>query len=184
MLLWLKKLAKNPAVIGSVAPSGPSLAKLMTKDIPANARVLELGPGEGAITQQILKKLTSPSQLELIEFDHDLGQICRSKFPGVNVHHGDVEDFLSSNKVPSTKYQVHQTWDFIVSGIPFAAMDKAKRHNIFVQIRDHLNSGGSFIMFQYSTTTLKEIKDVFGNAKVEFTPLNVPPAFVFTCRKR
>ncbi|MBI5654916.1 methyltransferase domain-containing protein [Candidatus Uhrbacteria bacterium] len=174
MLWWLKKLVKNPAVIGSVAPSGPSLAKLMTRDIPTHARVLELGPGEGAITQQILKKLSSPSQLELIEFDRDLGQICRTKFPGVAVHHGDVEDFLRDND---------KRYDFIVSGIPFAAMDKAKRQRVFNLIRDHLADDGSYVMFQYSVTTLGELKKIFRDVDTGFTPLNVPPAFVFTCKK-
>ncbi|MFA5186037.1 MAG: methyltransferase domain-containing protein [Patescibacteria group bacterium] len=175
MLWWLKKLFKNPAGIGSIAPSAPALAKLMTSSLTPQARVLELGPGDGAITSEILKKLASPSQLELIEADHDLGDICSSKFPGVAVHHGDVEDFLRDRG---------DKFDFIISGIPFAAMDKEKRRRVFSQIKEHLNPDGSYVMFQYSTTTLKEIKDLFGNSKVDFTPLNVPPAFVFTCIKK
>jgi len=167
-------MARDPAGIGSVAPSGSALAKLMTRDIPAKARVLELGPGSGSVTEFILKRLDHPSRLTLIEADHEMHGICSSKFPGVTVQHGDVEDFLCAD---------HMTYDFIISGIPFAAMDKAKRGRVFILIRDHLADGGAYIMFQYSTTTQGELKCIFGSVKTAFTPLNIPPAFVFTCKK-
>lgn len=174
MLWWLKKLAKNPAVIGSVAPSGSSLAGLMTHDLRSGMRVLELGPGSGAITEHILKKLKDPKKLKLIEYDHDLAAMCGQKFPGVTIHCGDAEKLLSQDA---------GYYDAIISGIPFAAMDKAKRQRIFNHVHDRLNNGGTFVMFQYSVTTLGELKTIFREVKTGFTPLNIPPAFVFFCKK-
>jgi phospholipid N-methyltransferase len=174
MLWWLKKLAKNPAVIGSVAPSGPSLAGLMTHDLRSGMRVLELGPGSGAITEHILKKLKNPADLTLVEYDQELAAVCGKKFPGVSVHCGDAETLLARDAA---------YYDAIISGIPFAAMDKAKRQRVFNHVRDRLNNGGTFIMFQYSVTTLNELKAIFREVKTGFTPLNIPPAFVFFCKK-
>jgi len=174
MLWWLKKLAKNPAVIGSVAPSGPSLANLMSKGIKPGMKVLELGPGSGAITEHILKRLASPADLTLVEYDHELASVCRGKFSGSTVRHGDAEQILAQDPA---------FYDAIISGIPFAAMDKAKRQRIFNQVRERLTDGGTFVMFQYSVTTLGELKAVFREVKTGFTPLNIPPAFVFFCKK-
>ncbi len=174
MLWWLKKLAKNPAVIGSVAPSGPSLSNLMTRGIRPGMKVLELGPGSGAITGHILKKLKDAAGLSLVEYDPDMAALCRKRFPGVTVHQGDAEKLLMQD----TGY-----YDAIISGIPFAAMDKAKRQRVFGHVRDRLTNGGTFVMFQYSVTTLNELKSVFREVKTGFTPLNIPPAFVFFCKK-
>jgi len=174
MFWWLKKLAKNPAVIGSVAPSGPSLARLMAQDIRPGMKVLELGPGNGAITEHILKKLKDPARLSLVEYDRDMADMCRDKFPGTTVYQDDAEKLLSQDSA---------YYDAIVSGIPFAAMDKAKRQRVFNHVRDRLNNGGTFIMFQYSLTTLGELKTIFRKVKIGFTPLNIPPAFVFFCKK-
>lgn len=174
-LWWLQKLAKNPAGIGSVAPSSPFLGKLMTRDLKPGMKVLELGPGDGAVTQFILDKLGPEPRLTLFEHDPDLAAICRQKFPGILVRQGDAEELFR---------QAAGGFDAIVSGIPFAAMEKTKRARIFSQIKAALVPGGVYVMFQYSTTTLRELCQIFPEVKVSFTPLNLPPAFVFTCRDK
>ena len=170
MFSWLSKFVQHPARIGAVAPSSASLARLMTDELKPNSRVLELGPGSGAITPFILERLSSPSQLTLIEIDHDFAERCKKTFAGTNVIEGDIVNILT---------QQNATYDAIISGIPFAAMGKERAEEIFKLIRDHLTPGGQFIMFQYSTRTLGEVKNVFGNTHVRFTPWNLPPAFVF-----
>jgi phospholipid N-methyltransferase len=174
MFSWVAKFLKSPREIGAIAPSSPHLARLMASDIPPDAQVLELGPGTGVVTEHILSRLSSPGQLTLIERDADLSAMCAAGFPGVAVRTGDAEPLMLDN---------NETYDVIVSGIPFAAMDQAKRARLFRLIAERLRPGGRFIMFQYSTTTLDELKSLFGSVDVRFTPLNLPPAFVFVCRR-
>jgi len=170
---WLIKFFKAPDEIGSVAPSSPRLARLMVRDIQASSEVLEIGPGNGAITQYLLKRLARPEQLTMVEMDAEFVRILGQRFPGAIVILDDAEHILS---------QTDRSYDFIVSGIPFANMIADKRARMFSLIRDRLKPGGAFIMFQYSILTRGELKKLFATVKTDFTPFNIPPAFVFTCR--
>ena len=65
-------------------------------------RMLEIGPGQGALTEGLLN---SGAQLDVIELDHDLVPILRAKFgsnPAFNLHQGDALkfDFNSLNPEP------------------------------------------------------------------------------------
>ncbi|MFZ6014937.1 MAG: class I SAM-dependent methyltransferase [Patescibacteria group bacterium] len=171
---WLIKFFKHPREIGSIAPSSSGLGRLMTKNIPSSAKILELGPGDGAITQFIVPKLSNPSQLTLIESNQELAQICQNKFPTCNIITADAETILANDA---------QLYDFIISGIPFAGMHADKRNRLFNLIRNRLNDQGSFIMFQYSILTRGELKTIFKTVTTNFTFWNLPPAFVFTCKK-
>ncbi|MGJ8686476.1 MAG: 16S rRNA (adenine(1518)-N(6)/adenine(1519)-N(6))-dimethyltransferase RsmA [Spongiibacteraceae bacterium] len=59
----------------------------------ANQRVLEIGPGQGAITSELL---ASGCQLDVIELDRDLIPILEQKFSGTDnfhLHQGDALKF-------------------------------------------------------------------------------------------
>lgn len=174
MTNWITRFLKAPQTIGSIAPSSKYLGKLMTSDISSNAKVLELGPGNGAITAQFISTLKSPAQLTLIELDPELATICRSRFTGATVVTGDIEKILSEDQ---------QTYDVIVSGIPFAALPKAKRLALFQLISKRLNLGGTFVMFQYSLTSRTELRNIFSSVHIRFTPWNIPPAFVYVAKR-
>jgi phospholipid N-methyltransferase len=171
---WLIKFFKSPRQIGSIAPSSKSLGKLMTKSLPQNARILELGSGSGSITECILSQISDPTLLTSVEADTELCLICQNKFPDITCYNQDIQEILSQEK----------SYDFIISGIPFAAMQEKRRHQLFHLIHERLTPGGAFIMFQYSTLTRNELREIFDDLTTDFTPWNLPPAFVFTCIKK
>jgi len=145
----------------------------MTRNINLDAQVLELGCGSGALTAHIIPKLNNHNQLTCVELDEELSQICQRKFPDINIITQDMRFVLEQNN----------HYDVIISGIPFATMNSKNRQQIFKLIKQHLKPNGEFIMFQYSIYTRKELIQIFGNLKTSFTPWNIPPAFVFTCKK-
>jgi 16S rRNA (adenine1518-N6/adenine1519-N6)-dimethyltransferase len=59
----------------------------------ASDRILEIGPGEGVLTEGLLQ---SGARLEVIELDRDLVALLQSRFAGVNrlrIHQGDALRF-------------------------------------------------------------------------------------------
>jgi phospholipid N-methyltransferase len=47
-----------------------------------------------------------------------------------------------------------------------------------------LENGGTYIQFQYSLSYFKKLKTVFKKSiSLDFEPLNLPPAFVYRCKK-
>lgn len=172
-MLWLAKFLKTPKSIGSIAPSSNALGKLMIKNLPPYSKTLELGSGTGSITVNIIQKLSDPSLLTAVESDYELAHICQNKFPNITVINQNIQEILASDN----------NFDAIISGIPFATMQPKHRKQLFHLIHERLTPGGTFTMFQYSTLTRNELQKIFGNLTTDFTFWNLPPAFVFTCKK-
>jgi phospholipid N-methyltransferase len=105
--------------------------------------------------------------------DPFMAKTCREKFPDLNLIEGDAIKILHAS---------HEMYDNIVSGIPFAALPKSIRHPLFIEIAKHLKPGGTFVMFQYSLLTRRELNTYFTEVKTKYTPFNIPPAFVFVAK--
>lgn len=91
-------------------------------DIQAGDTVLEIGPGKGIITTELLRKVSGNGKVIAVEFDQQLVAELQKKFAdssNLEIHH---QDFLSFDlkKLPD-KYHV-------VSNIPFNITGKIFEH--------------------------------------------------------
>ena len=173
----LQRFIKDPIRIGSVADSSRWLAEKMVECSDLSGHILELGAGTGPITKEILRRLPDQRALTLVEMDPHLATTLRDKFPLAHLLQQDAEEALSTST---------QSYSAILSGIPFAVMNPAKRARLYQLIKHHLAPGGTFVMFQYSTSSEKSLRALYGKERVEthFVPLNIPPAFVFACHNK
>lgn len=168
--------------VGSLAPSSRFLAKKMLQHIPFDkAKVLvELGPGTGAFTPCLLDKMKSDAVLILIElnevFYHEL--LNTIKDPRAMIVHGSATDLPEILK----KLNLEKV-DCVLSSLPLAIFTPQLAESILQASKDALNDGGLYIQFQYSLQSRKKVHRQFGNLQLAFTPLNFPPAFVYTCTK-
>jgi phospholipid N-methyltransferase len=170
-LVFFRRFLTSPKSIGAVMPSSIQLARTMAETIKPGDRVLEIGAGTGALTQSILERLSSPALLTSVEIDPELCREFSNNFPDVRLVTGDAEDILKASS----------GFDAIVSGIPFAVMEPAKRARMFSLIGERLNPGGRFVAFQYSLSSKTELERLFKDVRVKFAPINVPPAAVYVC---
>lgn len=74
--------------------------------------------------------------------------------------------------------------DCIISGLPFFNFPQAMRDQIVEQIHRSLRDGGMFVAFQYSKQMKQQLGEWFDIEEIKFVPMNVPPAFVYVCRKK
>jgi len=72
--------------------------------------------------------------------------------------------------------------DYIISGIPFSTIPAPLRERILRKTRDLLEPGGAFLVYQFSTRVLRDLKRIFGYVGRKFEPLNVLPAHLFICQ--
>jgi phospholipid N-methyltransferase len=172
-LVFFRRFLTSPKSVGAVMPSSAMTARVMTESIKPDDRVLEIGAGTGALTESILERLSSPTQLTSVEIDPELCKEFAQNFPNVRLVTGDAEDILKT----STGF------DAIISGIPFAIMEPTKRARMFSLIGERLSPGGMFVAFQYSLSSKTELEKLFKDVQVKFSPLNVPPAAVYICRE-
>lgn len=179
---FLRQSLRNLRMTGSVAPSSRFLCRRIADKIDPEKTgvVVELGPGDGVITDYILKRLHPDSRLLVFEINDTFVAKIKTRFDDPRLmlihdsaaHMGRHFEKMGIEKV-----------DYIVSGIPFVMLDEALSEAIIQECRHWLATGGLFVQFHYSPLLLKVYRRIFGNARVEFIPLNIPPALVITCYK-
>jgi phospholipid N-methyltransferase len=77
----------------------------------------------------------------------------------------------------------HTHADYIISGIPFSTIPAPLRERILRKTCDLLEPGGAFLVYQFSTRVLRDLKRIFGYVGRKFEPFNVLPAHLFICQQ-
>ena len=71
--------------------------------------------------------------------------------------------------------------DYIISSLPLAVLPSRLKINIINECKNILRDSGSFLQFQYSLNAKNLLNKKFKEVNVSFTPLNLPPAFIYHC---
>ena len=180
---FIKEFWKDKKMIGSIIPSSKFLAAKMLNHIPLkNTKlIIELGPGTGIFTEKIIEKIGASTHLIVLELNTDFCKELKAKINLPNVHIKEA----SADKIGEIMKQIgFEKADIIISSLPLANFSEELRNSILEIVHESLNEKGSFIQFQYSLNAFKNLKKLFPVIKLNFTALNFPPAFVYTCSKR
>jgi len=138
--------------VGAIAPSSVLLAKAMVKPLYHRSdhpiSVLEVGPGTGVFTAEILKHLGFGDCFDIYELN--------SKFYDYLIHILDQQDLTEKG----IYYHLHKSdirslkepreYDFIISGLPFNSFDAQTVDEILRVLMSHLAPMGVFAYFEYS----------------------------------
>lgn len=180
---FFKEAVKNYKTSGTIVPSSRFLANKMLEDIDfCKAKVIvELGPGNGAITRHILEKLAPQTTLVCFEINDAFYEELQ------NIEHSQLVVLKkSAEKVVEVLQQLgFNNADYIISSLPLTIIPKEISNSILQASYKVLKESGLFLQYQYSLTYYKKLKTVFGeNITLNFEPLNFPPAFVYKCAKK
>lgn len=178
--VFLYKFLRFPRQIGSLVPSSAELAAVMTKQVPWHQvqAIAELGAGTGAITRHIQRYSTPNTKVMLFEKDPFLRKRLRAAYPGYACHADCLRLELALHNDNSGPL------DCILSGLPFFNFPQSVRDLLLGQIVSSLKEEGLFIAFQYSKQMKKQLEQHFVIEQICFVPRNLPPAFVYVCRKK
>jgi phosphatidylethanolamine/phosphatidyl-N-methylethanolamine N-methyltransferase len=186
---FLQAFLKNPAKVGSIAPSSPELAQKMVAGIAPdeNKIILELGVGTGAITKFVEDIVPDDKSYLGIELDKDLVRLLRRNFPGLKIVRGNaVEVAVLHRKSGLGKV------GYIICCLPFVSIPNDVGEQILAEIDKFMERGNCmFRTFQYahgyyfpSAIKLREhMRNRYG--KAQKSPLimkNVPPVYTLTWR--
>ncbi len=178
-LLFFNKFMKEPGKIGSITPSSEFLARKLLLDLPWKEidTLVELGAGTGVFTQFIAQHKGPDCQVFVIEQDDAMRNMLQRQYPWFQFgcHAERLHKLLYKFDLVAV--------DCIVSGLPFAAFSEEMREKIVVEIKRSHRSGGIFVAFQYSLQMYKLLQKHFSEVEIGFELLNMPPAFVYHCKK-
>jgi len=73
--------------------------------------------------------------------------------------------------------------DVVISSLPLANFSKGLRKQIVRSAKAALKKNAPFIQFQYSLQSKRFLYSEFSHVNIDFTFLNLPPAFIYVCRK-
>jgi phospholipid N-methyltransferase len=182
--LFLSHFRKSPRTVGAIAPSSQRLARAMLDGLSfeRGVRVVELGPGTGAITGEIARRLPETAEFLAIDINPVFISRVTARWPQIDAVCDRAERLLpiaaSRNLLPV---------DHIVSGLPFASLPMATTREIVDAIVKSLRPGGTFTTFQYAhafafpsaVTVRRALTRTMGSSPTYALVVgNVPPALV------
>jgi len=180
-LRFLRGLLASPRRVGAIAPSSPFLARAVAAQLDPAKRgpVLELGPGTGSMTREILARGISPARLVVIEYDPDFARQIAGGFPGVHVVEGDAFDLDAS-----LGERFAQPFAAIVSGIPLLNHPVQKRNALLEAAFRRLMPGAPLIQFSYGFSSPISPPSDIAVKRAAYVWKNIPPASVWVYRRR
>ena len=174
---FLRSLVSDPRGVGAVAPSGRSLGRLMARGCGPGARVVEVGPGTGALTRAILDTGVSENDLCLVERDERFVEILRGHFPAARTVHGDA------TAIGEHLEDLTSRVDFIISSLPLLLFPDASKRSLLTAAFSLLGENGAFHQFTYGGICPVGRRTLHGlglkASRLGVAALNVPPAFVY-----
>ena len=186
---FLGAWVRNPVRVGAVWPSSRRLSEKLARVAPGHGRpvVVELGPGTGAVTGEVARRLSPEGRHLAVELDPGMAGYLQRGHPDVEVINGDARklgELLAERGIERV--------DAVISGLPWSLFDREGQREILGQVVDVIGDTGAFTTFAYSHTlpmssarrfraTLTETFDEVVMTRTVWR--NVPPAFCFLCRR-
>ena len=179
---FLKGFLRNPKEVGSVVPSSRFLTRRVLEcGAVDKARVIvELGPGTGVFTGEILKRMRPNAKLVAVEINPTFVRMLRSNYPDprLSVYEGSASD-LEKALIEAGTSQA----DLVVSGIPFSTLAHETRRATLEAARRVLGPGGYFVAYQVRSHVRRFAEPVFGPGETHREFLNLPPMRIYVWQR-
>ena len=167
--------------IGTVTRSGPSMCRKMAAGMPKDAQfVIELGSGDGVITNYLLEVLPQDAKLLSFEINPELfKKLAAIKDDRLIAVNDGVENF--------EKYMDQygfERLDAVASAIPFIIFPEKKAKSMILAIKAKMKNNAPWMQVHYALSLRNLYEGIFGNFKAHRIYWNLPPAYVFECHNK
>jgi phospholipid N-methyltransferase len=195
---FYRQFREQYTTTGSILPSSRALARALTRPLRRAApprRLLEVGPGTGAVTAELVRQLRPGDRLDIVEINGAFVAHLERRF-------ATEPDFQRSRgqcrllHAPLQEVPGQACYDFMISGLPLNNFAMSLVEDIFRSYQRLLTPGGTLSYFEYlairalkmpfvipterarlgSLTTYLEEKIRRYQVGEEAVYLNVPPA--------
>jgi phospholipid N-methyltransferase len=186
---FFKISLKSLKATGTIAASSKKYSKLIADSANLSSKkcVIELGPGDGVITKEIIKQVSAKTTFFCLEVNKQFVIETKKNCPKATVYHGSalkIKKYLKKHDASKC--------DCIVSGLPWALFEQEKQEEIIEEIYESLENEGQFLTIAYITgiffpsgIRFKKLLDKkFSHVKkTKIIWSNFLPAFAYICTK-
>ena len=148
---FLREYRRHIRATGALLPSSRFLAGALVSELKkprAPYRILEVGPGTGSVTRQLVRYLIPGDHVDAVEINGQFVDLLRRRFDQewafrrwrqqLHLIHGAVEDLRGDG-----------SYDFIISGLPLNNFPGAQVRDIFKVYNRLLKPGGTLTYYEY-----------------------------------
>lgn len=186
--IFLKEYRRNFREIGSIMPDSNACLNRLLKFVPFDSVkvILEYGSASGAVTREIIKRKRRETDLICFEKNNTFFNLLIRDIHGGNVFLIN-DDVLNSPQILSAEVGMsNKGVDCIISTLPCSSLN----FDEFLQkaVIPFLKKDGLFIQYMHILSLLKGfrlnhiIRKYFYQINSGFVLLNIPPAFIYSCR--
>lgn len=136
---------------GAIAPSSRFLAKSMCWPMgkaSAPRRILEVGPGTGAVTTQLVKLLEPGDRLDLVEINDVFADLLRKRFE-TDEGWKAVAAQCEVHVMPLQEFTAGDRYDFVISGLPMNNFEPELVAELLEVCFALMKEGGVLSYFEY-----------------------------------
>lgn len=155
-LTFFQQFRQRFKTTGAIAPSSRFLAFAMTgpmkkvlcdPDGPPK-RILEIGPGTGAVTRSIVKLIRPQDCFDLVELNETFANLLKERFQ-THLDYQRVSEQSQVHTLPLQEFVADAPYDFIISGLPLNNFSCDLVREIFECYFRLLAPGGTLSYFEY-----------------------------------
>jgi phospholipid N-methyltransferase len=179
--LFARNFFRHPRMLGSIVPSSRFLIKHLLAPIDwAQAHtIVEYGPGIGVITAEILRRMRPDASLIVVETNPHFVSFLTRTVKDKRLH---VIEASAESIVEILQQHGYEKASYVISGIPFSTIPAPARERILRKTCSILEPCGLFLVYQFSSRVLKDLRRIFRYVSRQFELFNVLPAHLFFCR--
>jgi len=189
-VLLFSRFLRSPRTVGAVTPSSRAVGEAMVTDLDfaRPSRIVELGPGTGALTAPVVERLRPHTEFLAIDIDPEFCKSIQKRWPSIPcvcASAARLDAIVAERDMMPV--------DHIISGLPFVSLPIAVTRDILDAIAAVLRPGGTFTTFQYlhayklpsGVAFRRQMNDKMGAPpRLHLVLRNFPPALVLTWTKQ
>jgi phospholipid N-methyltransferase len=185
--LFLREALRSVRSVASLVPSSGPLCRAMLAniDFAAARTIVELGPGTGAVTAEILARMRPDARIYAVEINPVFVAHIRSTFHDrrLVVIEGSATHLSHDSGLRPGSVNA------VVSSLGLSCMPERTRMDILRQAQRCLGDGGVLNQYQYLAASLScSVRGLlacfFDRVESSRILRNCPPATVFRCSRR
>jgi len=151
-VLFFREFLRNFHATGAILPSGRYLAAALARFVgqpSAEARrILEVGPGTGAVTGRIIDGMGPSDHLDMVELNETFVRQLAGRFETEPAFRA-VSDRARLLHCPVEELPRRQGYQVIVSGLPLNNFSVADVERVLAALSALLAPGGTLSFFEY-----------------------------------
>jgi phosphatidylethanolamine/phosphatidyl-N-methylethanolamine N-methyltransferase len=152
--LFFREYLRNFHSTGAVLPSGRFLAASLSRFVadgvgkPGSRKILEVGPGTGAVTRRIIADMRATDSLDMVELNGAFVEQLNRRFEMEPAFQA-VANRARVLHCPVEELPHDESYDVIVSGLPLNNFSACVVEQILAALVGLLSPGGTLSFFEY-----------------------------------